>query len=126
MRERFHHDWHFLLISLTTTLAGLNFIRHPNLLEDKSTYAFIVNMLDDLAFSIPMFLLGCIGVMLFLFGKKQFRTTFLVSYQFIWMTLFSAYLWRSVTGFPNTTWILALCLNVGIFLSALWGDEYAR
>lgn len=126
VRERFRHDWNFILIAISTMFGGLNFIINPNLLEDKSTYAFIVNLLDDLAFSIPMFFLGIIGAVLFLFGKKQFRTAFLVSYQFIWMTLFLAYLWRASSGYPNTTWILALCLNVGIYLSARWGDEYAR
>lgn len=126
VRERFHHDWNFILIATATALGGLNFIINPNLLEDKSTYAFIVNLLDDLAFSIPMFIFGFVGMVLFLFGKKQYRTRFLVSYQFFWMTLFLAYLWRAFSGFPNTSWILALVLNAAIFLSALWGDEYAR
>lgn len=126
MRERFRHDWHFLLIALTTMLAGLNFMVNPGILDDRTTYAFIVNLLDDLAFSIPMFILGLSGSILFIFGKKQFRTIYLVGFRFIWMVMFLAYFWRALSSFPNTTWVLALCLNTAIFLSALWGDDYAR
>lgn len=126
MRERFHHDWHFILVSVTTMVAGLNFIINPDILDDRTTYAFIVNLLDDLAFSIPMFVLGLSGSILFFMGRKQFRTAYLVGFQFIWIILMLAYFWRACSGFPNTTWVLALCLNIGIFLSALWGDEYAR
>lgn len=126
MKDRFHHDWYFLLITVTTMVAGLNFIINPDILDDRSAYAFIVNALDDLVFSIPMFVLGLFGIIAFLLGKKQFRTFLLVVFQFIWMILMLAYVWRIFTGYPNTTWVLALCLNAGIFLSALWGDEYAR
>lgn len=126
MRERFHYDWHFILIALTTMVAGLNFMVNPGILDDHSAYAFIVSLLDDLAFSIPMFVLGFFGSVAFLLGRKQLRTAFLVSFQFIWMVLMLAYLWRAFSGFPNTSWVLALYLNGSIFLSAWWGDEYAR
>ena len=120
--KRIQSDWQFLLIALTTTAVGLNFLTHPGLLEDKSTYAFIMNVLDDAVFSIPILISGVIGSVLFAAGKRRFRSGLLVFYQFVWMVLFLAYAWRAFTGFQNSSWIMALAINFMIFLTALWGD----
>jgi hypothetical protein len=120
--QRIRTDWHFLVIALTTTAIGLNFLIHPGLLEDQSAYAFIVNVLDDAVFSIPISVSGGIGSILFLLGKRRFRAVFLVFYQFFWMILLLAYVWRALNGFPNSTWIMALCINFAVFFLALWGD----
>ncbi|MBO0447960.1 hypothetical protein JZO76_00255 [Enterococcus sp. MJM12] len=122
LKKRLRHDWQFILIALTTAGIGINFLIHPGLLEDKSTYAFIMNVLDDAVFSVPIMVAGIIGVILFLFGKKQYRSFLLVFYQFVWMILLLAYAWRAISGFQNSSWIMALCINVAIFLLALWGD----
>jgi len=121
-KKRLRQDWQFILIALTTAGVGLNFLIHPGLLEDKSTYAFIMNVLDDAVFSVPIMAAGIIGVILFLLGKKQYRSFLLVFYQFVWMILLLAYAWRAVSGYQNSSWIMALCINVAIFLLALWGD----
>lgn len=123
LKQRIRTDWQFLIVAVTTSAIGLNFLAHPGLLEDKSTYAFIVNILDDAVFSIPILLGGIIGVILFVLGKQQFRAGLLVFYQFVWMILLLAYAWRALNGFPNSTWIMALAINVMIFLVALWGDS---
>lgn len=123
--QRILGDWQFLIVAVTTAAVGINFLIHPGLLEDKSTYAFIVNILDDAVFSVPILLGGSIGVFLFILGKRQFRSVLLVFYQFVWMILLLAYAWRAITGFVNSTWIMALAINVMIFLVALWGDEHA-
>lgn len=123
--QRIRTDWQFLIVAVTTAAIGINFLVHPGLLEDKSTYAFIMNILDDAVFSVPILIGGGIGVFLFVLGKRQFRSMLLVFYQFVWMILFLAYLWRAITGFVNSTWIMALEINVMIFLVALWGDEHA-
>lgn len=122
-KKRLRQDWQFILIALTTAGVGLNFLIHPGLLEDKSTYAFIMNVLDDAVFSIPISVSGGVGVILFLLGKRQFRAVFLVFYQFFWMILLLAYVWRALNGFPNSTWIMTLCINFAVFFLALWGDE---
>lgn len=122
LKKRLRQDWQFILIALTTAGVGLNFLIHPGLLEDKSTYAFIMNVLDDAVFSVPIMAAGIIGVILFLLGKKQYRSFLLVFYQFVWMILLLAYAWRAVSGYQNSSWIMALCINVAIFLLALWGD----
>lgn len=121
--QRIRTDWHFLIIAVTTAAIGLNFLAHPGLLEDHSAYAFIVNVLDDAVFSVPIVIGGGVGVILFVLGKKQFRAAFLVFYQFVWMILLLAYVWRVINGYPNSTWIMALCINVMVFLVALWGEE---
>ena len=121
-KKRLRQDWQFVLVALTTSGIGLNFLIHPGLLEDKSTYAFIMNALDDAAFSVPILATGIIGIILFCLNKKQYRNIFLVIYQFFWMILLLAYAWRAVSGFQNSSWIMALCINVAIFLLALWGD----
>lgn len=123
LKQRIRTDWQFLIVAVTTAAIGINFLVHPGLLEDKSTYAFIVNILDDAVFSVPILLGGGIGVFLFVLGKRQFRSVLLVFYQFVWMILFLAYLWRAITGFANSTWIMALAINVMIFLVALWGES---
>lgn len=120
--KRIRNDWHFLVIAVATTAIGVNFLLHPGLLEDKSAYAFIVNVLDDAVFSIPITVSGGVGVLLFLLGKRQFRAAFLVFYQFFWMILLLAYVWRALNGYPNSTWIMALCINSAVFFLALWGD----
>lgn len=122
LKNRLHQDWQFILIALTTAGVGINFLIHPGLLEDKSTYAFIMNVLDDAVFSVPIMVAGIIGVILFFLGKKQYRSFLLVFYQFVWMILLLAYAWRAISGFQNSSWIMALCINVAIFLLALWGD----
>ncbi|MEG0078224.1 hypothetical protein [Enterococcus sp.] len=124
--HRIRIDWQFLIVAVTTAAIGINFLAHPGLLEDKSTYAFIMNILDDAVFSVPILIGGFLGVILFALGKRQFRTAFLVFYQFVWMVFFLAYAWRAATGFHNSSWIMALMINVIIFLVALWGDEYER
>lgn len=123
LKKRLRQDWQFILIALTTAGVGLNFLIHPGLLEDKSTYAFIMNVLDDAVFSVPIMVAGIIGVILFFLGKKQYRSFLLVFYQFVWMILLLAYAWRAISGFQNSSWIMALCINVAIFLLALWGDS---
>lgn len=123
--QRIRGDWQFLIVAVTTAAIGINFLIHPGLLEDKSTYAFIVNILDDAVFSVPIVIGGGVGVFLFVLGKRQFRSVLLVFYQFVWMILLLAYLWRAITGFVNSTWIMALAINVMIFLVALWGDDHA-
>ncbi|MCD1023457.1 hypothetical protein [Enterococcus sp. SMC-9] len=122
LKKRLRQDWQFILIALTTAGVGLNFLIHPGLLEDKSTYAFIMNVLDDAVFSVPIMVAGIIGVILFFLGKKQYRSFLLVFYQFVWMILLLAYAWRAISGFQNSSWIMALCINIAIFLLALWGD----
>lgn len=121
-KKKLRQDWQFILIALTTAGVGINFLIHPGLLEDKSTYAFIMNVLDDAVFSVPIMVAGIIGVILFFLSKKQYRSFLLVFYQFVWMILLLAYAWRAVSGFQNSSWIMALCINVAIFLLALWGD----
>lgn len=123
LKQRIRTDWQFLIVAVTTAAIGINFLVHPGLLEDKSTYAFIMNILDDAVFSVPILIGGGIGVFLFVLGKRQFRSALLVFYQFVWMILFLAYLWRAITGFVNSTWIMALAINVMIFLVALWGES---
>lgn len=122
-KKKLRQDWQFILIALTTAGVGINFLIHPGLLEDKSTYAFIMNVLDDAVFSVPIMVAGIIGVILFFLGKKQYRSFLLVFYQFVWMILLLAYAWRAISGFQNSSWIMALCINVAIFLLALWGDS---
>lgn len=122
-KNKLRQDWQFILIALTTAGVGINFLIHPGLLEDKSTYAFIMNVLDDAVFSVPIMVAGIIGVILFFLGKKQYRSFLLVFYQFVWMILLLAYAWRAISGFQNSSWIMALCINVAIFLLALWGDS---
>ncbi|MDT2737693.1 hypothetical protein P7H00_11285 [Enterococcus pseudoavium] len=124
--RRFRGDWQFLLVSIATTVIGINFLVNPNLLEDRSAYAFIVNALDDAVFAVPIAIFGFIGVVLFVFNKRQFRSAALVFYQFIWMILLSAYFYRAIIGYPNSTWIMALAINIMIFLIALWGDDDGR
>ncbi|MGM0139219.1 hypothetical protein IGI65_001671 [Enterococcus sp. DIV0755b] len=119
-KKRLRQDWQFILVALTTAGVGLNFLIHPGLLEDKSTYAFIMNVLDDAVFSVPIMVAGIIGVILFCLNKKQYRSFLLVFYQFVWMILFLAYAWRAVSGFQNSSWIMALSINIAIFLLALW------
>ncbi|MDT2756983.1 hypothetical protein P7G51_06275 [Enterococcus asini] len=121
--QRIRTDWQFLIVAVTTAAIGLNFLAHPGLLEDHSAYAFIVNVLDDAVFSVPIVIGGGVGVFLFVLGKRQFRAAFLVFYQFVWMVLLLAYVWQVVNGHPNSTWIMALCINVMVFLVALWGEE---
>lgn len=121
-KKRLRQDWQFILVALTTAEVGLNFLIHPGLLEDKSTYAFIMNVLDDAVFSIPILVAGITGVILFCLNKKQYRSFLLVFYQFVWMILFLAYAWRAVSGFQNSSWIMALNINIAIFLLALWGE----
>lgn len=121
-KKRLRQDWQFILVALTTAAVGLNFLIHPGLLEDKSTYAFIMNVLDDAVFSIPIMVAGITGVILFCLNKKQYRSFLLVFYQFVWMILFLAYAWRAVSGFQNSSWIMALSINIAIFLLALWGE----
>lgn len=123
LKQRIRTDWQFLIVAVTTAAVGLNFLAHPGLLEDHSAYAFIVNVLDDAVFSVPIVIGGGVGVFLFVLGKRQFRAAFLVFYQFVWMILLLAYVWRVVNGHPNSTWIMALCINVMVFLVALWGEE---
>lgn len=120
--KRLRDDWQFILVALTTASVGLNFLVHPGLLEDKSTYAFIMNLLDDAVFSVPILATGIIGVILFCLNKKQYRSFLLVFYQFVWMILFLAYAWRAISGFQNSSWIMALSINIAIFLLALWGE----
>ena len=120
--QRIRTDWQFLIVAVTTATIGLNFLAHPGLLEDHSAYAFIVNVLDDAVFSVPIVIGGGVGVFLFVLGKRQFRAAFLVFYQFVWMILLLAYVWRALNGSPNSTWIMTLCINVMVFLVALWGD----
>lgn len=122
LKQRIRTDWQFLIVAVTTAAVGLNFLAHPGLLEDKSAYAFIVNVLDDAVFSVPILIGGGIGVFLFVLGKRQFRSMLLVFYQFVWMILLLAYAWRAITGFANSTWIMTLCTNAAIFFLALWGD----
>lgn len=120
--QRIRTDWQFLIVAVTTAAIGLNFLAHPGLLEDHSAYAFIVNVLDDAVFSVPIVIGGGVGVFLFVWGKRRFRAVFLVFYQFVWMILLLAYVWRALNGFPNSTWIMTLCINAAIFFLALWGD----
>lgn len=120
--QRIRTDWQFLIVAVTTATIGLNFLAHPGLLEDHSAYAFIVNVLDDAVFSVPIVIGGGVGVFLFVLGKRQFRAAFLVFYQFVWMILLLAYVWRALNGFPNSTWIMTLCINAAIFFLALWVD----
>lgn len=122
LKKRLRCDWQFILVAITTSVAGLNFLVHPGLLEDKSTYAFIMNVLDDAVFSVPILVSGIIGIILFLLNKKQYRAFLLVTYQFFWMILFLAYAWRAISGYPNSSWVMALCINIAIFLLALWGE----
>ncbi len=123
LKQRIRTDWHFLVVAVTTAAIGLNFLAHPGLLDDHSAYAFIVNVLDDAVFSVPISVSGIVGVILFILNMRQFRSFFLVVYQFVWMVLLLAYAWRAVSGFPNSTWIMAACMNAAIFFLALWGDE---
>lgn len=123
LKQRIRIDWHFLVVAVTTAAIGINFLANPGLLDDHSAYAFIVNVLDDAIFSVPILVGGVIGIILFFLNKRQFRTFFLVFYQFVWMILLLAYLWRAISGFPNSTWIMAACMNSAIFFLALWGDE---
>lgn len=125
-RKRIRKDWPFLLIALTTVAVGINFLINPNLLDDHSAYAFIVNVIDDAVFSVPILIAGVLGFVLYALGKRELRSIFLVVYQFIWMVLFLAYLWRAITGYPNSSWIMALMINIAIFLVALWGDVDAK
>lgn len=118
--KRIRDDWEFLVVAITTSVVGINFLVNPNLLEDRSTYAFIMNVLDDAVFSIPIVIMGIVGVILFILNKRQFRSGLLMFYQFVWMILFLAYLWRAIVGFPNSSWVSALALNVVIFFIALW------
>lgn len=120
--KRLRDDWQFLIVALTTAAVGINFLVNPNLLDDHSAYAFIVNVIDDAVFSVPILIAGGLGSLFFVLNKKKFRSMFLVFYQFVWMILFLAYSWRAFTGFPNSSWIMALTINVAIFLIALWGD----
>ena len=124
--RRFRGDWQFVLVAVTTTVVGINFLANPNLLEDRSAYAFIVNALDDAVFAVPIVASGIIGVILFTLNKRQFRSAALVFYQFVWMILLSAYVYRAAVGYPNSTWIMALAINIMIFLIALWGDDNGR
>lgn len=124
--QRIRDDWQFLIVAVTTAAVGINFLIHPGLLEDKSAYAFIVNVLDDAVFSVPISVCGGFGTLLFFLGKRQFRAIFLVFYQFFWMILLLAYVWRALNGFPNSTWIMALCINSAVFFLALWGDVDVR
>lgn len=121
-KQRIRIDWHFLVVAVTTAAIGLNFLAHPGLLDDHSAYAFIVNVLDDAVVSIPITIAGTIGIVTFTIGWVPARIPLLVFYQFIWMILFLAYLWRALNGSPNSSWIMALAINVMIFLVALWGD----
>lgn len=121
-KKRLRDDWQFLTVAVTTAAVGINFLVSPNLLDDHSAYAFIVNVIDDAVFSVPILISGVLGSAFFVLNKKKFRSMFLVFYQFVWMILFLAYSWRAFTGHPNSSWIMALTINVAIFLIALWGD----
>lgn len=120
--QRIRTDWQFLIVAVTTAAVGLNFLAHPGLLDDHSAYAFIVSVLDDAVFSVPISVGGIIGIMTFIIGWVPARIPLLVFYQFVWIILFFAYIWRTFNGYPNSTWIMALAINVMIFLVALWGD----
>lgn len=122
IRKRVSKDWHFLVLSLATVLVGINFLLNPDLLDDHSAYAFIVNVIDDAVFSIPILIIGLIGTVMFFVGNCRLRSLTLVVYQFIWMVVFLAYWWRAINGLPNSSWIMALMINIVIFCVALWGD----
>lgn len=126
IKKRIRKDWPFLLIALTTVAIGINFLVNPNLLDDHSAYGFIVNVIDDAVFSVPILIVGVTGFALYSFGKRGMRSIFLVFYQFIWMVIFLAYLWRAITSSPNSSWVMALMINIAIFLVALWGDMDAK
>ena len=120
--RRIRIDWQFLVVAVTTAAIGLNFLANPGLLDDHSAYAFIVSVLDDAVFSIPISIAGIIGMATFVIGWLPARIPLLVFYQFVWMVLFLAFIWRSFNGYPNSSWIMALAINVMIFLVALWGE----
>lgn len=124
MRDRLRKDSYYLVVSLITFLCGLNFVINPDIMQDKSSYSFIVNVLDDKVFTYPMLTLGLLGTVAFFGGLIKFRSFFLVIYQFIWVILTLAYLWMAWSSSPNSTWIISSGLNVLIFLSAYWGDDY--
>lgn len=121
-KQRIRIDWQFLVVAVTTAVIGLNFLSNPGLLDDHSAYAFIVSVLDDAVFSVPISIAGIIGVLTFIIGWVPARIPLLVFYQFVWMVLFLAFIWRSFNGCPNSSWIMALAINVMIFLVALWGE----
>ena len=122
LKQRIRTDWQFLIVAVTTAAVGINFLAHPGLLDDHSAYAFIVSVLDDAVFSVPISVGGVFGIMTFIFGWVRAGFAVLVFYQFGWLSLFFAYIWRTFNGYPNSTWIMALAINVMIFLVALWGD----
>lgn len=121
-KHRLKTNWPFLILAITTALVGLNFLVNPGILDDRSAYAFIVNVLDDAVVSIPMIVSGTIGIVTFILGWSSARALLLVFYQFIWVTLCLAFLWRALNGYPNSSWIMALSISAMIFLVALWGD----
>ncbi|WP_270596860.1 hypothetical protein [Enterococcus asini] len=121
-KHRIRNDWQFLVVAVTTAAIGLNFLANPGLLDDHSTYAFIVSVLDDAVFSVPISITGIIGIITFSIGWVPARIPLLVFYQFVWTVLFLAYFWRTFNGYPNSSWIMALAINVMIFLVALWGE----
>lgn len=124
--RRLHTDWEFLIVAITTFLVGANFLINPGLLESGVAYSFIVDLIDDAIFSVPICLIGALGIIFFILNKRQFRAVFLVFYQFIWTILSLAYLWRELCGFHNSTWIMSLSINVMIFFVALWGDDHGK
>lgn len=124
-KKQLYDDWEFLLVAITTALTGIIFLMSPGILEDRSAYAFIVNVLDDDIFSIPTTTIGIVGIVLFIRRLKKYRSVLLTIYQFIWVILLLAYAWRAVAGYPNSSWVMAGAINIMIFLVALWGDSDA-
>lgn len=122
LKHRIQFDWHFLVIALSTTMVGSNFILNPGLMDDSSAYAFLVSIVDDTAFAVPVALVGLFGLIAFTAGWVPIRSLLLTVYQFIWVILFLAYLYRAFNGYPNSSWIMALSINLAIFFIALWGD----
>lgn len=106
--------WDSLVLSIVTSLFGIQLFIHPEILRTYEVYKLIDNLFDNRFISVVFVIIGLVKLIGIIFNLKIVRRWALVSLTFFW-TLFGVSFLLSEP--PNTVWIFALAmafLSMGI------------
>ncbi|EDN7323684.1 hypothetical protein FHK07_11915 [Listeria monocytogenes] len=96
------------IISFKSIVFGLYMLSHPNYLDTKGAYIYVVSYFDDTAVSVAFIIIALAYFLSTLFSKKKLKRASGIAIQTMWAFFFFSFLVREFNGYPNAGWVLIL------------------
>ncbi|EHD5018714.1 hypothetical protein JRB95_001341 [Listeria monocytogenes] len=97
------------IISFKSIVFGLYMLFHPNYLDTKGAYIYVVSYFDDTAVSVAFIIIALAYSLSTLFSKKKLKRASGIAIQTMWAFFFFSFFVREFYGgYPNAGWVLIL------------------